>query len=187
MWPQCNYLEGFNYEEPSSGVVNPLSHGRHLNEQHFFVHFLHDCSLSVYSKPMQSIQNYFHSSETCVANAAVSKLTLPGVPLFPSFPPPPPPPPPSPPPLPSSPSSPFVNISKYAAKHSTWAQPGASLDIATWLQNSYFLFLSQFLSHTSPITIPISSYSSHNSYLTQAQSQFLFLSLHYFYSFKILI
>ena len=85
----------------------------------------HDCSLCLYSKARCLDENDFHSSETCVANAAVSKLTLPGVPPSLS------------PQLPSSPSSPFVNISKYAAKHSMWAQPGASLDIAPFLHNSY--------------------------------------------------
>ena len=94
----------------------------------FGTNSLHDCSLSVFPKQCEAryvAQNYFHSSETCVANAAVSKLTLPGVPPSLS------------PQLPSSPSSPFVNISKYAAKHSTWAQPGAPLDIAPFLHNSY--------------------------------------------------
>ena len=94
----------------------------------FGTNSLHDCSRSVFPKQCKArcvAQNYFHSSETCVANAAVSKLTLPGVPPSLS------------PQLPSSPSSPFVNISKYAAKHSTWAQPGAPLDIAPFLYNSY--------------------------------------------------
>ena len=43
-----------------------------------------------------------------------------------------PPPPKMGTPLPPSPSSPFVNISKYAAKHSTWAQSVAPLTIS-WL------------------------------------------------------
>ena len=40
VWPQCNYLEGFNYEEPSSGVDPLLSHGCHLNQQHFWDQFI---------------------------------------------------------------------------------------------------------------------------------------------------
>ena len=35
VWPPCNYLEGFNYEEPSSGV-DPLSHGGHFNQRGLF-------------------------------------------------------------------------------------------------------------------------------------------------------
>ena len=92
----------------------------------------HDCSLCLYSKARCVDENDFHSSETCVANAAVSKLTLPGVPPSLS------------PQLPSSPSSPFVNISKYAAKHSTWAQPGAPLDIAPFLHNSYLTAMCEY-------------------------------------------
>ena len=40
VWPRCNYSEGFNYEEPSSGVDPLLSHGFHLNQKHFWDQFI---------------------------------------------------------------------------------------------------------------------------------------------------
>ena len=71
VWPPCNYSEGFNYQESSQVLTQ--CHTVHLENFGPFdciCHFLY------------VLQKKFFWN-LCVANAAVSKLTLPGAPPLP--------------------------------------------------------------------------------------------------------
>ena len=117
VWPPCNYSEGFNYQESSQVLTQ--CHTVHLENFGPFdciCHFLSMYYKTILLKLVCGQCSCFQANTPWGASPAPSG----------------PPPPKMGTPLPPSPSSPFVNISKYAAKHSTRAQSVAPLTIS-WL------------------------------------------------------
>ena len=124
--PRCNYSGGFNYQERSPGpqVLKRCHTLTNSTKLELSIH-----KRVFYSKQDRSIFKWWFPFlwTLCVANAAVSKLTLPGVPLFP-------PTYPLPPHPPSTPLSIFPNIQENTQRGHGRLEPRPKTAIPIWIQ-----------------------------------------------------